>query len=120
MLDGSDHVTIGARFRGHNKNDAIGEWHADCQVVEVEDGARWVWAVGHDGAPAATWGFEVDPTGDGAIVRQWVRLGPGPSGLSQVIETMPDKEGRIIAQRLSEFEAGIRANLAGIKALIEG
>jgi hypothetical protein len=118
-LDGADHVTVGARFRGYNKNDAIGEWHADCLVVEVEDGARWVWAIGDRDQPAATWGFEVDPTSDGVIVRQWARLGPGPSGLSLAIEAMPDKEGRIITRRLAEFETGIRANLAGIKALIE-
>jgi hypothetical protein len=118
-LDGADHVTVGARFRGYNKHDKLGEWHTDSSVVEVEDGARWVWAVGGGDQPAATWGLEVDPTSDGAIVRQWARLGPGPSGLSAAIAAMPDKEGRIVAGRLAEFEAGIRANLAGIKALIE-
>ncbi|MEZ0362751.1 SRPBCC family protein [Mycobacterium sp. pUA109] len=115
-LDGADRVRVGARFRGYNKHPALGEWHTDSEVVEVEDGTRWVWAVGG----GATWGFEVDPTSDGAIVRQWARLGPGPSGLSPAIEAMPAKEARIIARRLAEFETGIRANLAGIKALIEG
>lgn len=118
-LDGADRVAVGARFRGHNKNNAIGEWHTDCRIVEVEDGARWVWAVGNEDAPATTWGFEVDPTGDSTIVRQWARIGPGPSGLSAVIATMPDKEARIIDRRLADFAAGIRANLAGIKAAIE-
>lgn len=119
-LDDADRVAVGARFRGYNSHASLGEWHTDSQVVEVEDGTRWVWAVGDADQPSATWGFEVDPTSDGAIVRQWARMGPGPSGLSLAIATMPDKEGRIIARRLTEFEAGIRANLAGIKALIEG
>lgn len=118
-LDGADRVAIGARFRGHNKHPSLGEWHTDAEVVEVEDGARWVWQIGGGQQPAATWGFEVDPTSDGAIVRQWARLGPGPSGLSTAIAATPDKEGRIITRRLAEFEAGIRANLAGIKTLIE-
>jgi hypothetical protein len=61
----------------------------------------------------------VDPTSDVAILRQWARMGPSPSGLSLAIAAMPDKEGRIVARRLAEWEAGIRANLAGIKALIE-
>ncbi len=117
-LHGDDHVVVGARFRGHNHNPAIGEWHADCQVVEVEDGARWVWAIGEIEAPAATWGLELDPTSDGAIVRQWARLGPGPSGLTPAIEAAPDKEARIIAGRLADFQAGIRANLNGLKTLI--
>ena len=29
-------------------------------------------------------------------MRQWVRLGPGPSGLLQAIEAMPEKEERIV------------------------
>lgn len=116
-LDGADRVAVGARFRGYSKNPAIGEWQTECRVVEVEEGNRWVWEVRGDGGVAATWGFEVDPTGDGAIVRQWARMGPGPSGLSRAIGAMPEKEGRIVARRLAEWEAGMRANLAGIKAL---
>lgn len=117
-LDGADHVAVGARFRGYSKHPSLGEWQTEAQVVEVDEGTRWVWAIGDD-QPAATWGFEVDPTSGGAIVRQWARLGPGRSGLSLAIDAMPDKEGRIISRRLAEFETGIRANLAGLKDLIE-
>ncbi|ORV13615.1 SRPBCC family protein [Mycobacterium celatum] len=118
-LDGADHVTVGARFRGYSSHPSFGQWHTDCRVVEVEDHTRWVWEVEGDGQASATWGFELDPTRDGAIVRQWARMGPGPSGLSPAIAAMPEKEGRIVARRLAEWEAGIRANLAGIKALFE-
>ena len=68
----------------------------------------------------ATWGFEVDPGREAVTVRQWARMGPGPSGLTSAIESMPDKEGRIIARRMAEWRTGIAANLAGIKAIIEG
>ncbi len=128
-LDGADEVVVGARFRGHNRHPALGEWQTDCRVVEVEPGARWVWQVEGDAQgersdgrrpePRATWAFEVDPTSDGAIVRQWGRLGPGESGLSLSIAAMPEKEARIVAGRLDEWRAGMAANLAGIKALIE-
>lgn len=118
-LGGADHLAVGARFRGYNRNPALGEWQAECHVVEVEDRTRWVWQVQGEAGPAATWAFEVDPTSDGAIVRQWARMGPGASGLSLAIAAMPEKEGRIIAGRLREWEAGMRANLVGIKALIE-
>ncbi|HET9876163.1 MAG TPA: SRPBCC family protein [Mycobacterium sp.] len=118
-LDGADHAVVGARFRGYNKHPALGEWHTDCRVVEVEEPTRWVWEVEGDAGASATWGFEVDPTSDGAIVRQWGRMGPGRSGLSLAIAARPEKEGRIVARRLTEWEAGMRANLAGIKALIE-
>lgn len=74
---------------------------------------------GPDGV-MATWGFEVDPGREAVTVRQWARMGPGPSGLSPAIESMPDKEARIIAHRLVEWRANIAANLAGIRRIVEG
>ncbi len=46
-------------------------------------------------------------------------LGPGPSGLIPVIESMPAKEERIVGRRLAEHEANMRRCLAGIKQLAE-
>jgi hypothetical protein len=46
-------------------------------------------------------------------------MGPAPSGLTIAIAAMPDKEERIVARRLEEFEANIRATLEGIKNLAE-
>lgn len=119
-LDGADHVEVGARFRGFNRNPALGEWHTNCRVIEFEPERRWVWQVDGEDAPMATWGFEVDPTSDGAIVRQWARMGPGASGLMFAIRAMPDKEARIVAGRLDQWRQGMAANLAGLKTLIEG
>ena len=117
-LDG-DRVAVGNRFRGHNAHPAIGQWTTESVVVEVEDGRRWVWAVlGTDGHPAATWGFEVEPDRNGTLLRQWGRIGPAPSGLSLAIEQMPEKEGRIIDNRLAEWRAGILANLRGISEIV--
>jgi hypothetical protein len=47
-------------------------------------------------------------------------MGPGPSGLTPAIEKMPDKEERIIARRLEEWQANMAATLSGIKGLAEG
>lgn len=119
-LDGADHVELGARFRGRNKNEAIGEWETVCEVAEVEEQRRWVWNVlGHDG-PVATWGFEVEPASDGVLIRQWARMGPGPSGLTIGIAAQPDKEARIVARRLSEWQRNMAANLEWIRAAAEG
>ena len=46
-------------------------------------------------------------------------MGPGPSGLTPAIEAAPDKEERIIARRLSQWQRNITATLQGIKALAE-
>ncbi|HEX7426704.1 MAG TPA: SRPBCC family protein [Mycobacterium sp.] len=119
-LDGADGVKVGARFRGCNQHTALGTWETVCEVVEVEDQRRWVWNVfGPDGV-GATWGFEVEPASDGALIRQWARLGPGPSGLSIAIAAQQDKEARIIAGRLSEWQKNMQANLDWIRRQIEG
>ncbi|KXP00120.1 SRPBCC family protein [Tsukamurella pseudospumae] len=111
-LDGATGVAEGARFRGYNSNEQLGQWTTDSVVVEVEDGRRWVWAVGPEGAaPWATWGFEVDPSRQGAIVRQWARVGDGASPFAAVVAAQPEKEGRIVDYRLGVWRAGMEANL---------
>lgn len=122
-LDGDDRVRVGARFRGRNHNEALGTWEVDCEVVEVHDDGdvrRWVWNVLTDGGVGATWAFEVEPTSDGALIRQWARMGPAPTGLSLVIDAQPEREARIIAHRLAEWERGMRANLDYVRAELEG
>ncbi len=56
---------------------------------------------------------------DGVRLRQGARIGPAPSGLTIAITAMPDKEERIIARRLEEFERNMQATLEGIKQLAE-
>jgi len=46
-------------------------------------------------------------------------MGPGPSGLTIAIESMPDKESRIVSRRLSQWRTNIAANLAGIRQILE-
>ena len=114
-LDDADGVKVGARFRGHNQHAALGAWETVCEVVEVEEQRRWVWNVIGPGGVGATWGFEVEPAADGTLIRQWARLGPGPSGLSLAIAAQPEKEARIIARRLSEWQHNMTANLDWIR-----
>ena len=113
-LEGADHVAIGARFKGRNRHEAFGEWETVCEIVEVEPGRRWVWNVVHPGGVGASWGFEVEPTSSGSLVRQWGRMGPGASGTTVAIAAQPDKEARIVARRLEEWLTNMRANLAYI------
>jgi hypothetical protein len=70
----ADGVAVGARFRGRSVHEAFGAWETECEVVEVDDGRRWVWNVTGPERVSATWAFEVDPAGDGVIIRQWARM----------------------------------------------
>ncbi|MFE3289931.1 SRPBCC family protein [Rhodococcus sp. NPDC059234] len=116
-LDGATGVAVGARFRGYNADPQIGEWYTEPEIIEVEDGRRWVWRVGPPQAPLSIWGFEVDPDGDGAVVRQWAKVGTGRSPLADFIDQHPDKEGKILARRMAVWRAGMEANLAVLKQL---
>lgn len=119
-LDGATEPVVGARFEGCNANPHLGEWTTTNTVVEVEAPRRWVWEVSAEGAePWSRWGFEVDPARDGCVVRQWCRMGPGPSGLTIAIEAMPEREGRIVEVRMAEHREAMAATLAALKADLE-
>ena len=89
-------------------------------VTECAPPRAFEWAVGDPDFPSARWRFDLDPQpGGGTRLRQWVRIGPAPSGLTPAIEAMPDKEERIVARRLDEHRANMAATVAGIKDLAE-
>ncbi len=119
-LGDSDTVEVGAQFRGRNKHEAFGDWATVCEVVEVEPERRWVYNVTGPAGVSATWGFEVEPASNGVLVRQWAKMGPGPSGLSPAIAAQPEKEARIVARRLAEWHQNMQANLDWIAAQVAG
>ena len=119
-LDADHGPCLGARFTGRNFHPARGEWETTSTIVAFDIGRRFGWAVGDPDHPAATWRFELSPEDDGTRLRYWARMGPGPSGITPLIEKMPDKEERIITRRLEEWLANMAATVAGIKGLAEG
>jgi uncharacterized protein YndB with AHSA1/START domain len=116
-LDGATEPALGARFRGRNRHDAVGEWETTSTIVACEPEQRLEWAVMDPDNPSASWRFTLEPDGEGTRLRQWMRIGPGPSGLNVAIERMPDKEERIIERRLGEHRANMEATVLGIKEL---
>lgn len=106
---------VGSRFVGYSKHRAIGEWSTPSQVIESEEPRVFAWAVGDPAEPAAIWRFTLEPDGAGTRLRQWMQMGPGRSGLSAAIGSMPDKEQKIVYSRMKEFEANMAATLAAIK-----
>ena len=118
-LDGATAVAVGARFRGHNADPRIGEWQTESEIAEVEDGRRWVWCVGSVECPVASWGFEIEPDGDGTVVRQWAKAGTGRSPFTEFIEQHPDKEGFEVTTGVGRTGVvGVLNNGAGPTALL--
>lgn len=117
--EGSDGPRVGARFIGHNEHDAYGQWTSTSQIVACDQPHEFTWAVGEPGEPAAMWRFRLAPRDGGTVLSYWMQMGPGRSGLSVAIESMPDKEQKIVFVRLREFEGAIGKTLAAIKRLAE-
>ena len=105
--------------RSGARHEAIGEWTTTCTVTERVEGRVFAYAVGDASFPSASWRFELEPEGEGTRLRQSMRIGPAPSGLTPAIEAMPDNEERIIAGRLDEHRFNMLATLQGIKDVVE-
>ncbi|GAB2518197.1 SRPBCC family protein [Nocardia heshunensis] len=110
---------VGATFVGNSRHDALGEWSTTSHVVEWNPLHAFAWAVNDPETPTATWRFTLEAANGGTALRQWVRMGPGRSGLSIAIEAMPDKEEKIVFVRMREFEAGMQNVVAEIKRRAE-
>ena len=61
----------------------------------------------------------MEPASDGVLIRQWGRMGPGPSGLTVGIAAQPEKEARIVARRMAEWQQNMQANLDWIRSQAE-
>ncbi len=118
--DGFDAPCIGARFVGVNRHPNVGEWTTTSTVLEYDRPRIFSWAVGDLGNPAATWQFELTPSDAACAVLYTARIGPGPSGVTMLIERQPDRAARIIADRLGALSSAMAATLAGIAGLAEG
>lgn len=114
-----DGPALGARFVGRNEHPALGAWETTSWVTRYEPGRAFVWAVSDPDNPSATWWYTLDEVGGRVRLCQGGRMGPAPSGLTIAITAMPDKEERIVARRLGEWERSMQATIEGIKALAE-
>jgi uncharacterized protein YndB with AHSA1/START domain len=110
---------LGAVFRGRNRHPMAGEWTTTSHVVEFDPPRAFAWAVEDPANPTALWRFELAPREGGTDLRQWARMGPGPSHLNRLIAATPDREEWIVERRLARWRAGMDANLAAITKLAQ-
>jgi hypothetical protein len=110
---------LGATFRGYNRHEAVGEWDVVCTVTAMEPERVFEWTVGDVEFKVARWRFDVEPAGTGSLLHFSAAMGPGPSGLTPVIERMPDREEDIVAGRLGEWTANMQRTVDGIRDLAE-
>lgn len=119
---GATGPAVGARFSGRNAHPAIGEWETHPLVVACVPDRTFAYVIGDPDHPSAHWAFELEALDGGrrTRLRQWARMGPGPSGLTPAIEARPDAEEHIVERRLTEWRTNMQATVEGIKAIAEG
>lgn len=108
-----------ARFTGRNTLPRRGEWEVTCYVDVFDEGSRFGWCTTDRDRPGARWRFELEAVGDRTRLRFTLLLGPGPSGLSEIIAASPDLETRILDRRLAEHRANMQRVLDGIRTAAE-
>ena len=119
-LDGARGPSVGARFIGHSKHEALREGSTTSHVIECEAQRLLAWAVEDPDNPTSIWRSRLEPKDGGTELSQWMQMGPGRSGLSFAIDRMPDKEQKIAFVRMREFEQNMTETLAHIKTLAAG
>ena len=120
LLGGASAPAAGVRFVGRNHHPAIGSWETTSTITVYDEPRAFGYDVdGTDDAVSASWRFTIEPTDGGCRLTQWMRMGPGRSGINPAIDAMPDKESKILHRRLGEHRSNMEATLAGIKALAE-
>ncbi|MFD5520369.1 SRPBCC family protein [Streptomyces sp. NPDC127066] len=118
-LDDVTEPRVGARFVGRSRHESLGEWETTSYVVECEPFRAFAWAVADPEHPSAVWRFGLEEAGAGTELTQWMRMGPGRSGLSFAIDRMPEKEQKIVFVRLREFERSMTDTVEAIRKLAE-
>ena len=117
--EGFDGPAIGARFIGSNSHPAIGQWEVPCFVDRCNEPTEFGWVTSDPDNPGARWHFEAAAIAGATRLRYSVILGPGPSGITAAIESMPEKEPRILARRIDEHRVNMTKVVEGIKAAAE-
>lgn len=113
-----DGPALGARFRGRN---AAGSraWETTCTIVGFKPNRLFAWAVNDVENPAATWTFRLEESRDETTLVYHRVVGPGPSGLTYVIDKYPDREEEFIDARDAQHRHHMQAVVDGIKQLAE-
>jgi nitroreductase len=110
---------IGAEFIGRNTHPAIGEWEVSCFVDGYEVDREFGWVTSDRDDPGARWRFELSSIAGATRLRFSVIVGPGWSGITMAIAAMPDKEPKILANRIREHRENMQRVIDGIAAAVE-
>ncbi len=114
--EGFDGPAVGAVFDGHNRN---GEktWTTQAKVIEADPGRAFAFECSMMDFHYATWGYRIEPTGDGCTVTEWSEdLRPDSAlEISKQISGIDDR-GERNRQTMSGTLERLAASLKGASA----
>ena len=96
------------------------EWTVTCHVVDRVRPARFAWCVSDPELRSSTWSYELVADGDGTLVRQEFRHGPGRSMVRMMIEEQGADAATTIAWREGMLASDMAQVLAAADALLSG
>lgn len=68
--EGFDGPAVGATFDGHNRA-GDNEWTSQGKIVEADPGRAFSFECSMFDFHYATWGYRIEPDGDGSLVTEW-------------------------------------------------
>ncbi len=110
--DSVTEAAVGAAFTGHNRN-GDKEWTTAATITELVPNERFFFDCSVRDFVFAKWGYTIEPTDDGCIVREYAQdLRP-----ESALERSAQISG--VTDRLSHNRAGMEATLEGLAAALE-
>lgn len=113
-VDAGVEPDLGSAFVGTNTHEARGQWEVTCYVSHYQPLRMFGWQTSDPDQPGARWRFDLEPIAGAVRVRFTMNLGPGPSGITEVVAARPDLEQRIIDRRIGEHRANMNRVLQGL------
>ncbi|MCW2719689.1 MAG: hypothetical protein QOG20_1822 [Pseudonocardiales bacterium] len=102
---------VGARFVGVNAHGWV-RWLTRCRVVECERPSRFAFTVAENGM---TWGWRLEPDGDGTRLTQWRERTTEPNVLVRALVA----SGMLGRERETLMVDGMHRTLAAVKRQAE-
>ncbi len=109
---------LGSVLVGYNQRDDMGEWMTRSTITRFEPHRCFEWTVNDIENPVSVWRFDLAEVADGCQLSYRVRLGPGPSGLTEAIASMPEIEEQVIEGRLMMLHRNMVNVLEGIRDIV--
>jgi uncharacterized protein YndB with AHSA1/START domain len=114
-LDGATGPTVGARFKGSNKNGLI-RWSTKPRVVVADEGREFTFVTDIRGKDLTRWSYRFEPEGSGTKVTESFEMMADQPGLVTFFE----KNVMRVKDRKADLENNMQATLERIKAAVEG